>query len=256
MIEVNHNTTTEVLFELEIEGLATLANLECRFCIMSEFPMFFICESKGNKQYVAKLPILSSLSLNKSYPFVIEVIADGYFFKALSDTLTVKETIKEIKATIVEPPKQEQPKLPSIDIEKMLGNAVDKVIDKEQKQPKEPVVTKSSPKETQQSTPPMVFKPSKDTSVKFEPVKPPVNKSMEQEEQVVDKKQTSKPAEPPKQKKELTEADKKVLEILAESQKEQHEKLSQEISHELAEVLAKREKSKTVQKILDEHKGT
>lgn len=297
-VTANLNAPTEIIFDLQIEGLATLTTLECRFCIHGDMSFFFPCTKVGEKQFSVKLPALSMLTKGKNCNFTIEVIADNYFFKALEDTLTVTETTTNITATVAQPsqpvqtpqltqPKEEpKPTAPQPESTK----PEPKVEPKPEPQPEiaavEPIVNTPPPKAADI---PMVFKPGK-TSFEMEPVSTPLLKSVmsdgnpqeskpvvgnQKNEQPSDEK---KPAEKkkgfvpftkknPDEKKDDKKDDKKkdvkeskrtdkdlaVLEILAENEKQQHERVKAEVSQEILEMIDKREKNKRVAQILKEH---
>jgi len=244
-ITVNSNAPTEILFDLELDGVSTLTLLECRFCILSDVSMFFSCTRVGEKQYSVTLPILTMLEKNKTYKYAIEVIADNYYFKALEDSFTVKEIVTKATATVTSPVPSAPPS------------------------PKEPEPTSATTQEPEKKVTepiPMVFKPGKrsfemepvsvdqpliksvlsdkkDEQPSSEPVKPQLPKKIEKKEP--EKKDTEK--------KEHTETDKKVLDVIDQHKKEERKKVQESVSKEVLGFLEKHEKSKKIEQLLQEH---
>lgn len=282
-VTVNLNAPTEIIFDLEIEGLATLTTLECRFCILHDISMFFPCQKVGDKQFSVKLPILSMLSKDKSYRFAVEVIADNYFFKALEDSLTVAETVSKVTATIQQPaPEQPKPTPPAPTVEP--ASSAEPVPAAATTEP----VNTPPPKAEQI---PMVFKPGKRSfTPELVSTDQPLLKSLTSDEESkeppkekpadVEKKDDPEMSEKPKDEKKeppkkggfkpfekkkdkeqqqesvtLSEKDVKVLEILAENEKQHQQRVQAEVSQEILAMIEKREKNKRVQQILQDHQS-
>lgn len=82
------NTRENVLeFDVDIQGLNT-DDIKVRFVIHADKVCFTFPCNKEEKKWVAIIPQLSYLE-RTSFPFCIEIIADGYFFEALRGTVNV-----------------------------------------------------------------------------------------------------------------------------------------------------------------------
>lgn len=232
-ITVNHNLPTELLFDLEIDGLSTLLTVESRFCIYysSDHIMSFICSKIGDKQFKVAVPALSMLEKNQTYRFTIEVITDGYYFKALDNSLTIKEQVKQVVATIAKP------------------TTSDPVVPSTVPKRSEPVVT-APPKEEKKLVP--TAEPSNTPLQAAAPEAAPEEVTSTQKIDVAwvfdKKKPTSEEFT-----QDFVDKNQKVLNILQDHQKESLQKKGELISKGVVEALEIREKNRRAQQILKQH---
>lgn len=236
VITINHNIPTELIFDLEIEGLSALTSLESRFLLQtSSHHMCFKCEKLADKQWRIPLPALSMLEKGQSYGYAIEVIADGYFFKALEGTASVQENIKSVKATNITTSSIDDPK------EKIPTPATMPVSQPKQLQTVD-LITKSSSTDVIKNSP-------KDSELPL-PQKVSVKRIDVENEESTEKEQHKSHVE---QKEGDKEKEEKLKNILSSHQQESERRKHELISKGVAEALAIREKNRKVQQILKEH---
>jgi len=112
IITLNSSKENSFDFDLSIKGIDD-TNPDVRFVIeAAELSFSFKCKRDGDK-WTVFIPHTSHL-VNTMYPFAIEVIADGYFFKPMSGQINVMASA-ELYAT--KPKNKDLP--PNKDVEKV-----------------------------------------------------------------------------------------------------------------------------------------
>ena len=89
VVIINQSKKNELQFDLQIEGLDT-KDINVRFIIEStEFDIGFVCKKESDKKWSVNIPPMPLLK-KTTFPFYIDVNADGYHFKPLTGVINVE----------------------------------------------------------------------------------------------------------------------------------------------------------------------
>lgn len=187
---LNQQKPNTIEFDVTIEGVNTSNAMEVYFAIeTTEFCMEFKCEHKEGNKWVVSLPVLSQLE-KETYPFIIEVIADGFYFVPVKGSLNVvgsaevyiskpevklqsplKQTNKDIEVKPVEEPVKKSVEEPVKEPEESAESIAAKIVGDAK------MITENKDPKTDIKS---IFKEKKKIKKEFE-IKFPVSKSVNEE---------------------------------------------------------------------------
>lgn len=236
-IVINHNTPTELTFDVEVDGLKSIGSMVTRFIIEAspQHSLVFGCNLSGDKQYSVTLPsMVGLLDKNKTYSFIIEALVDGYYFKALQDTLSLEEQVKTVTATLTSDTKQ--PESTPVATKK----ESDSVVPNKSELP-QTSVGKTEPNSSADEIPSNKIEPA------VEPAAAPPATTVTDVPFVFDKKKTTESAD------DIVKRNQAALNIINEHQRESQQRKNEMLSKELATVLEARERNKKAKQIIESH---
>jgi hypothetical protein len=93
-LTVSLNNPTSFEFDLIISGVGSMSLIKVRFNIEETHFIFSVpCESDDtNENWTVIIPPLDKMFSEGSYPYTIEILANGYYFVPVSGTVHVEHT--------------------------------------------------------------------------------------------------------------------------------------------------------------------
>ena len=172
VVSIVNSKASKIDFDLEVDGLSD-KGLDVRLSIKAnKYSIVVPCKGKDGK-WACDVPALEHLDKG-TYKFMIEVIADGYYFEAMKGTLNVTGTHQVYAKTpekLKPEAKKEAPPKPEKKVEKK-PEAKKPVKEEETKNLKDvekladSIIKKAKEEEPLKETPKEEKKPSKDSAVR------------------------------------------------------------------------------------------
>ena len=89
-LQLNSSHPAEFEFDVQVQGLNPAAVPDVRFVIsLPLFALCFACSRLSPTKWKVTIPVLEGVFTEVSYPFAVEVIADGYHFQPAAGTIVV-----------------------------------------------------------------------------------------------------------------------------------------------------------------------
>lgn len=161
-LQLNCAHPAEFEFDVQVQGLNPAAQPIVRFVItLPLYSLCFTCSPVAATKWKVTIPVLEGVFTDISYPFAVEVIADGYHFQPAAGTIVVVHNPKVAvgqnrptaavavtQAPAPEPVPEPVPEAPSVTatLVQQVENVQQETVEPEQ--PELPVVTEAELEET------------------------------------------------------------------------------------------------------------